>query len=419
MFDLKQINIKLGAARTRLILDRPFIGALVMHLPLVAAQDAWCDTVATDARAFYFNPAYIDGLSLAETQFVLAHEAMHCALAHFARRSHRVQQRWDVATDYAVNQLLADEGLQAPPGALLNPDFRGLSAEEIYPLIPPDTRDRTLDHHAYDAQSAARETASAGGAEHGGTEHGDAEHDGTTVSSDSDSWDDAGNTQRRQRGAAPPPEPGPAEREELERRWQGRLASAAQQARQSGRLGESWLRAIDDLIQPQLPWRQLLARFMMSVARDDYSFQRLSRRDGAALLPRLHSGEVDLFIALDTSGSIDDGELRQFVSEIDALKSQIRARVTLHACDEQLDARGPWTCQAWEPAVLPQEIGGGGGTSFVPVFEWIAQQHLRPDLLLYFTDAEGEFPAAAPDYPVIWLVKGRARVPWGERIQLN
>lgn len=424
MFDLKQINVKLGAARTRLILDRPFIGALVMHLPLVAAEGAWCDTVATDARAFYFNPAYIDGLSLAETQFVLAHEAMHCALAHFARRSHRTRQRWDVATDYAVNQLLADEGLQAPPEALLNPDFRGLSAEEIYPLIPPDTRERTLDHHAYDAQSAAQQSAGAGGDGGGGREQNGmpqadgARNKGAATRSDDASWDDAGNAQRRHKGAAPPG-PGPAEREELERRWQSRLASAAQQARLAGRLGESWLRAIDDLIQPQLPWRQLLARFMMSVARDDYSFQRLSRRDGAALLPRLHSGEVDLFIALDTSGSIDDGELRQFVSEVDALKSQIRARVTLHACDEQLDPRGPWAYQAWEPALLPPAIGGGGGTSFVPVFEWIAQQHLRPDLLLYFTDAGGDFPAAAPDYPVVWLVKGRARVPWGERIQLN
>ena len=41
------------------------------------------------------------------------------------------------------------------------------------------------------------------------------------------------------------------------------------------------------------------------------------------------------------------------------------------------------------------------------------------ELLLYFTDAQGEFPDAASTYPVIWLVKGRAEVPYGERIQLN
>jgi predicted metal-dependent peptidase len=40
-------------------------------------------------------------------------------------------------------------------------------------------------------------------------------------------------------------------------------------------------------------------------------------------------------------------------------------------------------------------------------------------LLVYFTDAEGEFPLQAPGYPVVWLVKGGGRVPWGERIRLN
>jgi predicted metal-dependent peptidase len=104
---------------------------------------------------------------------------------------------------------------------------------------------------------------------------------------------------------------------------------------------------------------------------------------------------------------------------VDALKGQLRARVTLHACDEDLDPAGPWYFQPWEPVVLPRGLGGGGGTRFQPVFDWIERERSRPDLLVYFTDAEGEFPPGAPGYPVIWLVKGGGRVPWGERIQLN
>ena len=380
MTKIGDIQTKLGAARTRLILERPFIGALVMHLPLLPAAAAWCETTATDARAFYYNPEYIAGLTLAGTQFVLAHEALHCALGHFARHSHRMRRRWDIACDQAVNLLLVDEGLRPPAGALANPDFRGLSAEEIYPLIPPDTMEQTLDRHLF-GERAQNEIIA----------------------------DDA----------PAPPQPGPMEREELARRWQSRVVSAAQQARRAGRLAESWLRLVDGLIQPQLPWRMLLARYLMSVARDDYSFQRPSRREGDALLPRLSSGEVDLCVALDTSGSIGTEELAQFASEVNALKGQIRARVTLHACDERLDPRGPWEFQPWETIVLPHGIGGGGGTRFVPVFDWIAAGHRRPDLLLYFTDAEGEFPRDAPAFPVIWLVKGRGKVPWGERIQLN
>jgi predicted metal-dependent peptidase len=418
--DFAAVETKLRAARTRLILERPFIGALVMHLPLRAADAAWCETTATDARAFYYNPDFIAGLTLAEAQFVLAHEAVHCALGHFARRQHRARRRWDIACDHAANLLLQADGLRPLPGALANPDFHGLSAEEIYPLVPPDTPERTLDRHLFDDPLISERTApgqSRGAADRArGEGRGGADQPAEGLRPDS--WDDAGNEERHAdgRAARPMPETGPAD---LVRRWKGRLVSAAQQARAAGKLADSWLRLVDGLVQPQLPWRVLLARYLMSAARDDYSFQRPSRREGDALLPRLASDQVELCVVLDTSGSIGTEELAQFASEIDALKGQIRARVTLHACDERLDPRGPWEFQPWETLALPREMGGGGGTRFAPVFDWIAAGHRRPDLLLYFTDAQGEFPPHAPGYPVIWLVKGRGKVPWGERIQLN
>jgi predicted metal-dependent peptidase len=126
-----------------------------------------------------------------------------------------------------------------------------------------------------------------------------------------------------------------------------------------------------------------------------------------------------MVVALDTSGSIADEEMREFVSEIDAIKGQISARVSLLACDERISEDSPWVAESWEALILPQRFVGGGGTRFTPVFEWIEQQERRPDLLVYFTDAAGEFPALEPDYPVLWLVKGKLPVPWGARIQLN
>jgi len=68
---------------------------------------------------------------------------------------------------------------------------------------------------------------------------------------------------------------------------------------------------------------------------------------------------------------------------------------------------------------LPESLPGGGGTRFTPVFEWIDRELLAPDLLIYFTDAQGEFPPAPPPYPVLWLVKGRGEVPFGERVGLG
>jgi predicted metal-dependent peptidase len=124
-------------------------------------------------------------------------------------------------------------------------------------------------------------------------------------------------------------------------------------------------------------------------------------------------------VALDTSGSVQAEELREFLAEIDALKGQVRANVTLHACDDKLDANGPWRFAQWEAMKLPEAISGGGGTDFRPLFDWVAQENINPDLLVYFTDAQGHFPEREPHFPVVWLVKGKSGVPFGTRIQLN
>jgi predicted metal-dependent peptidase len=413
------IETKLCAARTRLILDRPFLGALALRLPLVEARREWCPTAATDARKLYYNPDYVESLSLGQTQFLLAHLALHCALSHFARRQHRVRHRWDLACDLAINPLLVDEGLSPPPEVLVLDDYRGMTAEEIYPLLDEDDRTETLDQHLFDDDSSEGGRREGGGkterprqpdpqARGGGD--GPLRRGGEGAQGEGD----------RDGGAERPPPLAPDEREALRVQWQQRLAGAAQQAMQAGKLGGTLARLVDHLLEPNLPWRALLARYMSQAARDDYSYLRPSgRREGPAIHPSLRSAQVDVVVALDTSGSVSEAELAEFVAEIDALKGQVRARLTLLACDAALAGDGPWEFEPWEELRLPRAFRGGGGTSFVPVFRYLEAEGRRPDLLVYFTDARGEFPPTEPGYPVVWLVKGRERVPWGERVQLN
>ena len=161
-------------------------------------------------------------------------------------------------------------------------------------------------------------------------------------------------------------------------------------------MSASWERLLGATLEPPLPWRALLARFLASHANEDYSFQRPPRRESAFVLPRLRSESIDVHAVLDTSGSIGDAELAAFAAELDALKGQVRARVSVHACDRALDPAGPWVFEPWEPITLPPRLAGGGGTDFRPVFEWLEASGQRPDVLVYFTDGHGEFPEAAP-----------------------
>jgi predicted metal-dependent peptidase len=418
---------RLAAARTRLILDHPFLGALALRLPLKAAG-AWCRTTATDARALYYNPAWVASLKPAQLQFALAHEALHCGLGHFARRGHRVQRRWDLACDFAINPLLLDEGLQPPPEAQVLALYRGLSAEEIYPCLDDEQQAQdTLDEHAWDEPQDGSQGGEGGEGDNKGDHKGDGDRGGggCAGSAGANRQDeepgkgDAANLPAAEAPAArPPPLSGP-QREQLRQHWQRHLAAAAQRAREAGKLAGALARLVSDGLAPQVSWRAALAHHLVQTAREDYSWQRPSRREGEALLPSLRSASGHIVVAVDTSGSVSDGDLAAFVAELNALKGTLSVRTTLLPCDSQLAEGAPWVTDPWEPLQLPLPLAGGGGTDFRPVFDWVARQGLRPEALVYFTDAQGPFPAQPPDYPVLWLVKGRAAVPWGRRIALG
>ncbi len=368
---------RLAQARARLVLDRPFLGSLVLQLPLVEAGD-WCHSTATDARRLYYSPPYIDSLSNAEVQSVLCHEMLHCALLHLMRRGRRSRKRWDVACDYAVNHLLLAEGMVLPQGALHQPLFANMTAEEIYPCLDEMEDQRPQDLHLYNGAPAEADASEA------------------------------------------TPQEASIQPDALASTWQARVARALDSARQHGQLSASFARHLSPQLNPRLPWRHLLSRHARQCARDDYSYLRPStRREGPAIYPRLSTRAIDMVAALDVSGSLSESEISEFLDEVSAIKGALRARITLLACDRELQGDRPQVFEPWEPLRMPPSITGGGGTSFFPVFDWVSRQDHPPNLLIYFTDAKGACPKTAPPYPVLWLVKGRGQLPWGERIQLN
>jgi len=406
---------KLAAARTRLILDKPFLGALVLRLPLVAADPKWCQGAATDAKKLYYNQDYINALDIQQTQFVLAKQALHCALSHFARRQHRIKHRWDLACDYAINPLLINDGLKAPPETLVDDGYEGMTAEEIYHYIGDlDNEDSELEKQSEDPPDDQDNPNQDGSDQQPSSGARDQEPQPSFDSGEDDNSEEMD-------GLAPQPAAlTPQEQEELSIQWRQRLAGSAQQAMQAGKLGGSMARMVDFMLQPKLPWHMLLARYMTASARDDYSYSRpSSRRGDPAIFPSMRSAQINIAVGIDISGSVDDKEMSEFMSEVNAIKSNMRARITLLPCDAELAEGAPWVFEPWDEIKLPDELKGGGGTDFSPVFDWIDLQDQLPDLLVYFTDCQGDFPDIEPNYPVIWLVKGKDSAPWGQRVQLN
>ncbi len=406
--DLEGIKNKLTKARTQLILDRPFLGNLVLRLPLVAA-DSWCKTSATDAKSFYYNPEFIDSLNKHQIKFVLIHEALHCALTHFARRGNRTKHKWDLACDFAINPLLVKEGFHPPIDVPIFQQYAGMIAEEIYPMIDDNLNQEPMDQHLYDDQANDDSKQSDGGMREDQLQQ---EPKPQSKANEGEQGDASSLAQQ-------PAILRPDEIEKLATQWQKNLASSAQIAQQAGKLEGEFAKLVDFFLQPQVSWQSLLAQYMSALARDDFSYSRPSRRSGEAILPALKSHQIDITVAIDTSGSISQEEVDEFVSEVNAIKANLRASITLIACDDKLSEHSPWRFEAWDALQFPASLGGGKGTNFNPVFDYINAQDKVCDVLIYFTDAKGKFPEIEPNYPVMWLVKGKEVIPWGARIQLQ
>jgi len=404
---LELIEKRLVKARTQLMLDKPFLGNLVLRLPLKAAE-SWCKTSATDAKSFYYNPEFIERLDSHQIKFVLIHEALHCALTHFARRGNRKKHTWDLACDFAINPLLIKEGFHPPLDVPIFRQYEGMIAEEIYPMIDDNLDQEPMDQHLYDDQNNEDSKESDGGM-----------REDDLTQKDKNQSGESQNNQSTSSLAQKPQSLNPDEIEKLATQWQKNLASSAQLAQEAGKLDGEFAKLIDFFLQPRVSWQSLLSTFMSRLARDDFSYSRPSRRPGNAILPTLRSHQIDIAVAIDTSGSISQQEIDEFVSEINAIKSTIRSSITLIACDDKIFPSSPWRYESWEEINFPASLGGGKGTNFRPVFELLNSLDNPCDILVYFTDAKGLFPEEIPNYPVLWLVKGKEGVPWGDRIQLN
>ena len=132
-------------ARSWVLSSYPLLGSLAQTFKLIedprvcARFDISIAAIDEVAEEVYVNRAA--DLDLEEAKFVLAHEYLHVGLRHLDRRQGRDPYLWNVACDFVINDWLMEMEVGRPPRNLLyDPDFNGMSAEDIYDLIVRDLR---------------------------------------------------------------------------------------------------------------------------------------------------------------------------------------------------------------------------------------------------------------------------------------
>jgi predicted metal-dependent peptidase len=360
----------ISQARTKLLLGKDAQSAFfaTLALRLTARPDWQCETMATDGRSLIYQPGWVQSLPQDELKGVVAHEVMHNALTHPARRHHRDPMRWNIACDLAVNPLLIQAGFQLPSGRLMPGEGKyhqlapGKSAEEYYGELQGDPLNPN-------GQSQ---------------EPGQGQDPGKCGS------------------VRDPGDESEADARQMEAEWHVAVAQAQQAAKQRGELPGGLARLVEEVLTPNIDWRDVLREFVSRHARNDYAWSPPNSRfiHAGLYLPGLRSEELgDVVLAVDTSGSIGEAELNRFAGEAQGILDAYECELTILYHDTEIQGVEQWT-PADGPLVLSPK--GGGGTDHRPVFDWLDQQGIAPSCLICLTDMDSLFPETAPAFPVLW-----------------
>jgi predicted metal-dependent peptidase len=371
----KRVNMsasgKMTAARTSLVLEQPFFGALALSLKM--KSDPGCGTAYTDGRVIGYDPAFIESLSHSQVTALLAHEVMHCAMGHPWRRDSRNHKNWNVACDYSINQELKDSGFTLPPDALY-PSESGKSAEWHYARV----------------QESGNGTGNGQG-----------------------SSDSLGEVRDAPTGSDADGDPAPSEQE-----WKERAAQALNSAKMQGKMPGRLARAVQSALRPKLDVRSLLLRFFSERSTADYSWTKPNRRYIASglYLPALESRELgEIAIGIDTSGSVDEVSLSYARSILESIIEECNpSAVSVFYFDaevQSIDRFNRGDSVTWKPQ-------GGGGTDFAPVLSAIDAEGTAVCAVI-ITDLCGNFPDTPPSLPVLWLSTTDDIAPFGETVPLE
>lgn len=345
----------------------------------------------------FYNPGFIEPRTMKDTKAVLEHECLHIVMEHHLRAKDHEHGKWKVACDLAINQLLS----HVPSDALtidkmFGDDMykmqiqRNQNAEYYYPLLEKSN----------EAKEKMKQLMGEGKC-------------GCDVSFE----DGPGDGQVKTLDGVDP--------ELAKEIIKQMVGEAVRSAKGQGTLPLGLEQYIEELFRPpKVSWRTLLRRFVSNSVKSGSktSWKKPSRRYGDAQKGHIADRTVALTIVLDTSGSIDDGMLQQFMDEVKSIQTCYKSTITVLECDAEV-GREYKLKKYMKPR---RDITGRGGTSFKPPFKYVKDKNIRTDAVIYFTDLCGDFPDKKPLMPVLWAYYSGGwggdrdtQVPFGTVVKLE
>lgn len=372
---------KIVQAKSDLIMQDKFVfySNLMWKLEFVEDKDPAIPFpyMWTDGVSIGYNPEWVENAPIGEIKGAIVHEITHNANGHGWRRMGRDPDVWNQACDYAINpDIIATTGLQLPGDVLIDPQFEGKAAEEIYKIL-----------------------------------------------------------YRKQPGGSKKPQPGngdgPGEirdlpagpgKDQKQAEWEIAVVNAANlhKAMNQGRLPGGIKSLVDAIKDPAIDWKAALRRFFEFCARNDYSWKHPNMKyfSCGLYLPGLRSEQMpEVVVYGDSSGSMFDRENRELIlTEAASIIGEVKPELT-HFIYGDTKFQGKQEFDAGSEVKF-KPTKGGGGTDFCWIGKYIEKQGWNPAAVICVTDLEGSFPDPWP-WTTIWACTNKTIAPFGETLEIR
>lgn len=130
----------IAALKRKMLVKYPFFGSVVASVGYKENKDI--PTAGTDGETIYYNPEYLESLSVEEQTFIFAHEVCHIAFNHILRSEGKDPDLWNIATDGVINQFLKRDGLKMAPGGVDIAEAINYDAEQLYEKLLQEKQQR-------------------------------------------------------------------------------------------------------------------------------------------------------------------------------------------------------------------------------------------------------------------------------------
>ena len=356
-------------------------GVLMIGTRVVEHDNAKVPTACTNGRDEWYGAGFVDGLNDAEFRGLVLHENYHKLYRHLTTWQHLNKIDPDLANramDYVINIKIMDEygqdgWVKLPEGGCFDEKYRGWDTAQVF----NDLRDN---------EPQGEDGRGSGG--------GDVTGDDPNQGFDSHDWEGATEM----------------DAEEIRDLARDIDEAVRQGALIAGKMGSGGDRNLEELMQPQIDWRETLREFVHTTcAGNDYStWKRPNRRYiGAGIyMPSGISEQVEeLVVAIDTSGSIGGKELSAFLTEVKSVCDTVHPnKVRLLYWDTEVCRDEAYDMHELDDLVKSTKPAGGGGTCVECVPEYMQKHSIKPQACIVLTDGDLYRGWGTWNSPVLWCI---------------